>query len=334
MASVSGCASSISFSAASRSGIVLARLDLDAGLGELVLRRGERLARAFAGGLQPPVSSTPSRAGLARLPKSTSPVTPTKPGSPPARSAIAVVTAQVSARVAPSTPGAALAEMIMRAAAVDPADARLVADHAAEARRPQDRADHLRAEPGRHHAGADRGGRAARRAAGRARGVVRVLVVCHGWLAANSVVVVLPTMTAPASRNACTVAESRRDSGAFEDRRALAGGHVGGFDDVLDRDRHAVDRRQRLAGAPARRGGVGGACCAPSLFSTTKAPMRRVELGDAVEASRRDRRAAWSCRRADRPPAPRSRAACSLCSGIHGRTAGVSIFIPRARHIR
>src|SRR3990167_3140245 len=33
----------------------------------------------------------------------------------------------------------------------------------------------------------------------------------NGKLAANSVVVVLPMMTAPASRNACTLAESRRD---------------------------------------------------------------------------------------------------------------------------
>src|SRR5687767_11782472 len=53
---------------------------------------------------------------------------------------------------------AALAEMVMRAAAVDRADARLEANRAAEARRTQDRADHLRAESRRHHAGADRGG--------------------------------------------------------------------------------------------------------------------------------------------------------------------------------
>ena len=37
-------------------------------------------------------------------------------------------------------------------------------------------------------------------------------VLCQGWLAANSVVVVLPMMTAPASRSACTLAESRRQS--------------------------------------------------------------------------------------------------------------------------
>ena len=38
------------------------------------------------------------------------------------------------------------------------------------------------------------------------------LVLCHGWLAANSVVVVLPMMIAPASRSACTLAESRFQS--------------------------------------------------------------------------------------------------------------------------
>ena len=38
------------------------------------------------------------------------------------------------------------------------------------------------------------------------------LVLCHGWLDANSVVVVLPMMMAPASRSACTLAESRFQS--------------------------------------------------------------------------------------------------------------------------
>mgnify|MGYP003340432212 CR=1 FL=1 len=42
--------------------------------------------------------------GFTGFPKSTSPVTPTKPGSPPARSVMARVTAQVSARLAARTP--------------------------------------------------------------------------------------------------------------------------------------------------------------------------------------------------------------------------------------
>src|SRR5436305_386572 len=37
-------------------------------------------------------------------------------------------------------------------------------------------------------------------------------VLCQGWVAANSVVVVLPRMMAPASRSAWTLAESRRVS--------------------------------------------------------------------------------------------------------------------------
>src|SRR6267378_1721304 len=52
--------------------------------------------------------------------------------------------------------GAALAEVIVAPAAVDPADARLKPDAAAEAGGPQDRADHLRPERRRHHAAGDR----------------------------------------------------------------------------------------------------------------------------------------------------------------------------------
>src|SRR5215467_11365652 len=45
---------------------------------------------------------------------------------------------------------------------------------------------------------------------------------------------------------------------ALEQRRAHLGGHVVGLDDVLDADRHAVNRRKGLTGAPALGGGVGG----------------------------------------------------------------------------
>ena len=107
---------------------------------------------------------------------------------------------------------------------------------------------------------------------------------------------------------------------ALPQRRALAGRHVGGLDDVLDRDRHAVDRRQRLAVAPARGRGVGGLDRAV-LVQLDEGADGGIELGDALEASRRDRRAAWSCRRAGRPPAPHSRAACwpLPCSWPHRR---------------
>src|SRR5437667_60754 len=57
----------------------------------------------------------------------------------------------------------------------------------------------------------------------------------------------------------------RRDRGgiapglrALEQRRALPGRHVYRLDDVLDADRHAVDRRERLAVAPAFCRAIGG----------------------------------------------------------------------------
>src|ERR1700741_4114028 len=111
------------------------------------------------------------------------------------------------------------------------------------------------------------------------------LRVPRGSVAANSVVTTLPRITAPASRNAATLAASRpvrqptnrgepcsvglaagsgadlahrrgagsTPTGAAADKqgRALFGRHVGGLDDVLDAERHAVDRRQTPAGAPA-----------------------------------------------------------------------------------
>ena len=69
--------------------------------------------------------------------------------------------------------------------------------------------------------------------------------------AANSVVVVLPRMIAPASRSACTRGGVALGLEPLPLRRALARRHVGGLDDVLDGDHHAVDRRERLAVAPA-----------------------------------------------------------------------------------
>src|SRR5260370_36456841 len=46
---------------------------------------------------------------------------------------------------------------------------------------------------------------------------------------------------------------------AGEQRRAVFGRHVGGLDDVLDADRHAVDLRARPTRAPAR-GRLVGSC--------------------------------------------------------------------------
>src|SRR6478672_11961487 len=115
---------------------------------------------------------------------------------------------------------------------------------------------------------------------------------------------------------------------ALPHRRAWAGRHVGGLDDVLDGDRHAIDRRQRLAGAPAGGRGVGGLGSAV-LVHRDEGADAAVELGDALEAfleigARRDLAGAEIARQRD----------ITSELAAHGRTAGVSIFIPRARHIR
>src|SRR3546814_1357321 len=63
----------------------------------------------------------------------------------------------------------------MKAAmAAEPPEGRLQAEQAAERRGHPDRAVGVRAERQRHHAGGDRGARAARRAAGHARRVMRI----------------------------------------------------------------------------------------------------------------------------------------------------------------
>ena len=70
--------------------------------------------------------------------------------------------------------GTALAEIIVAAAAIDPADARLETDNAAKTGRTQDRADDLGPERRRDHAAGHRGGGAATRSARRARAIPRV----------------------------------------------------------------------------------------------------------------------------------------------------------------
>jgi hypothetical protein len=51
----------------------------------------------------------------------------------------------------------------------------------------------------------------------------------------------------------------------------LFGRHVGGLDDVLDAERHAVDRRQRPAVAPACRRAVGGGTCGADIVADERA---------------------------------------------------------------
>ena len=147
--------------------------------------------------------------------------------------------------------GAALALDVVAAFAVEGVDARLEADATAIARRTDGGADHLRAERGAGDADGDRGRRTARRAARRARrvpGIARAARLGSGELGGHRL----------ADDDGAGVAQ-RRDAGrvlfrapAGKQRRAHFGRHVDGLDDVLDADRHAVDRRQRLAGAPAR----------------------------------------------------------------------------------
>ena len=82
-------------------------------------------------------------------------------------------------------------------------------------------------------------------------------------------------------RNARAVAVSLK---AREQRRTVLRGHVDGFDDVLDPDRHAVDRRKRLARTPALGGTIRGAPCAGKIERDESADLRLpgVKLGDAA----------------------------------------------------
>ena len=83
----------------------------------------------------------------------------------------------------------------------------------------------------------------------------------------------------------------RRDAGgvptcaaADKQRRALFGRHVGGLDDVFDAERHAVDRRQGSAAAPALGGPVrGGARCSDVV--TDKRPDGWLEFLEARQTA-------------------------------------------------
>ena len=97
-------------------------------------------------------------------------------------------------------------------------------------------------------------------------------VLCHGWVAANSVVVVLPMMMAPASRSAWTLAESRCDSWPSNIGEPWPVGMSAvsmmsliaiGMPSIGD---SGLPSRQRAVEASA-------AAIAPSWFNRTKAPM-------------------------------------------------------------
>ena len=176
-----------------------------------------------------------------------------------------------------------LAEIIVAAAAIDPADARLEANAAAETCRTQDRADDLGPERRRDHAAGDRGGGAAARSARRALGVPRIAgaarlgcgeLRCHHFSEHHR----------PGFTQRSDAGRVASGAPAREQRRALLGRHVGGFDNILDAERHAVDRRQRPAVAPAR-GGIVGSDARRLDVVADKGADGRLEFRQTVKAA-------------------------------------------------
>ena len=171
----------------------------------------------------------------------------------------------------------------MAAAAIDRADRRLEAEAAAETRWPQDRPEHLRADPDADRADSDRGRGAAARAAGRAGQVPRIARGARlhpGEFGRHRL----------AEDQCARVAQSRDAGGvavplkAREQRRTILGRHIDGLDDVLDPNRHAVDRRKRLSRPPALRGAIRRRPRAGEIERDEGADLRLpgVEFGDAA----------------------------------------------------
>ncbi len=133
-----------------------------------------------------------------------------------------------------------------------PAVGRLQAEDAAQRRRHADRAVGVRAEADRHLAGGDRGGRAARRAAGDAGEVVRVarrpVVRVLGREAVG--VLVHVERADQDGAGALEAGDERRVDGGGRtlalDLRAGARRQAGDVEQVLDREGHAGER-QRVA---------------------------------------------------------------------------------------
>ena len=132
----------------------------------------------------------------------------------------------------------------VHAPAIERAEGGLEAEHAAIGGGAQHRAAGLRAERRRHHQVGDRRARSARRAAGRMGRVVRIGGDARrhaGEFAGHGLA---------EDHGACRA--HQRDAGgvgdgpvAAIDRRAHLGRQVGGVDDVLDADRHAMQRAAR-----------------------------------------------------------------------------------------
>ena len=129
------------------------------------------------------------------------------------------------------------------------AEAGLETVDTAECRRSDRRTVCLRADRERHHAGRDGRGRAARGAAGRAREVMGV--ACLAWRQGSEF------GRDRRARDERAAATKHRDDRRVPvgtpsgmQHRAVLGGQVDGVDDVLDADRHAVERAEAASAAP------------------------------------------------------------------------------------
>ena len=166
---------------------------------------------------------------------------------------------------------------------IDRAEGRLQRISAAKARRPDGRTARMGAERGGQHACGNRGRGAARRAARRAPGVERVAG---------------PRRIAAAQAHRNGLADEHRAAVAQRPhtgriRHRLVGAekfaaefrrHVVGLDQVLDADRHAVDRAQRLARFVARPRLISGLACGIEI-EEGEGHHRRFERLDALDAA-------------------------------------------------
>jgi hypothetical protein len=139
------------------------------------------------------------------------------------------------------------------------------------------------------------------------------LAVGPGVKYASSVVTVLPITTAPASR---TRGDARRVGArprSGVDRRAVAGRQVGGVDDVLDSDRHAIEKANRGAHGPP---GV-------ELRARDRAAGSRHSQAWTT-GSRRAIRSRLACTRASALPAPEANAAWAAVADLGSSAAALT----------
>ena len=180
--------------------------------------------------------------------------------------------------------------------------ARLEPDDAAIGGRPDHRAAGLRADRQRHHEIGDRRRRAARRAARRVQPGCAGCEVGPGCRLANSVVTVLPSRIAAGGRGRRRGAGVEARPAAGIDRRAVAGRHVGGVENVLDAERHALCSTPRRA-APCRRPAPRRAP-APDRDGPRRAPPARARGCGRGSCGRRPRRSARRPRSGGRAQSP------------------------------